>query len=197
MTLRRTVDTVPSAGYFAAQSGTHMEVSMPRWLRVIRGMIGTGLTFAAGVGVMGSLLGLVGLLLGQLSWDDLRFVARLSVVAFIVGVGFSGVLAIAARGRTFDRLSLPFVTALGAGGGFLYFLFIAAANGARVWSVRAAIANLTILTLLGGGSAAATLILARRAGRALRSGEESPSLGGGRIEAPLARRAPEKSGRQG
>jgi len=169
---------------------------MPRWLRVIRGMIGTGLTFAAGVGVVGSILGLVGLLLGELSWDDLRMVAKLSVVAFLVGVGFSGVLAIAARGRTFDRLSLRYVTALGAGGGLLYFLFIAEANGARVWSAWNAIGNLTILTLLGGGSAAATLILARRAGRALKSGEESRSLGEGRIEAPLARRDTEQeSGR--
>ena len=111
-------------------------------------------------------------------------------------MAFSGVLAIAARGRTFDRLSLRFVTALGAGGGLLYFLSIAAANGAKVWSVWAAIANLTILTLLGGGSAAATLMLARRAGRALKSGEESRSLGESRIEAPLARRGTEqKSGR--
>jgi hypothetical protein len=142
-------------------------------------MVGTGLTFAAGVGVVGSLLGLLGVLLGQLSWDDLRIVAKLSVVAFIVGVGFSGVLAIAARRLTFDKLSLRFVTGLGAAGGFLYFLFLAAANGARVWSVRAAIANLAILTLLGGGSAAATLILARKAGRALQSGDESHRLGDG------------------
>jgi len=38
---------------------------MPRWLSVIRGMIGTGLTFAAGVAVVGSILGLVGLLLAR------------------------------------------------------------------------------------------------------------------------------------
>jgi hypothetical protein len=160
--------------YFTAQSGTHIEVIMPRWLRLIRGIIGTGLTFAAGVGVVGSILGLVGLVLGLLSWDDLRMVPRLSVVAFLVGVGFSGVLAIAARRRTFDRLSLRYVTALGAGGGLIYFLFIAAASGARVWSAWNAIGNLTILTLLGGGSAAATLVLARKAGRALTPGEEPP-----------------------
>ncbi len=165
---------------------------MPRWLRVIRGMIGTGLTFAAGVGVVSSMLALGGLLLGELSWDDLRMVARLSVVAFLVGVGFAGVLAIVARGRTFDRLSLRYVTILGAGGGLLYFLFIAASNGARVWSAWNAIGNLTILTLLGGGSAAATLILARRAGRALKAGEEPRSLGERRIEAPLAQRDTEQ-----
>jgi len=161
---------------------------MPRWLRVIRGMIGTGLTFAAGIGVMGSILGLVGLLLGELSWHDLRMVGKLSVIAFLVGVGFSGALAIAAGGRTLDRLSLRYVAALGAGGGLLYFLFIAAVNGARVWSAWEAIGNLAILTLLGGGSAAAALSLARRAGRVLKSGEESHSPGEGRIEAPLDRR---------
>ena len=155
-------------------------------------MIGTGVTVAAGVGVVGSMLGLVGLLLGNLSWSDLRMVAKVSVVAFLVGVAFSGVLALTARGRTLDRLSLRFVTALGAGGGLLYFLFIAAANGARVWSAWNAIANLTILTLLGAGSAAATLILARRAGHALKAGEESRSLDGNRVEAPLARRGTER-----
>jgi hypothetical protein len=165
---------------------------MPRWLWVIRGMIGTGLTFAAGVGVVGSILGILGVLLRQLAWDDLRMVAKLSVVAFIVGVGFSGALAIAASGRTFERLTLRFVTALGAGGGLLYFLFIAAANGAKAWSASAAIANLVILTGLGGGSAAATFLRARRAGRALKSGEEPPVLGDGRVEAPLAPRRTEQ-----
>jgi len=166
---------------------------MPRWLRVIRGMIGTGLTFAAGAAVVGSILGLVGLLLGKLSWDDLRMVAKVSVVAFLIGVGFSGMLAIAARGRTFDRLSLRSFTALGAAGGLLYFLFIAAANGARVWSAWNAIGNLTILTVLGGGLAAAMLVLARRAGRALTSGEEARRLAEGRIEAPLARDSAERT----
>lgn len=165
---------------------------MPRWLRVIRGMIGTGLTFAMGVGVVGSLLGLVALLLGQASVDDLRMVAKLSVVAFIVGVEFSGVLALAARGRTFDKLSLRYVTALGAGGGFLYFLFIAAMNGARVWSVWNAIGNLTILTLLGAGSAAGMLILALKAKQRLTPGEDTRSLGEGTRETPLVRRETEQ-----
>lgn len=169
---------------------------MPRWLRVIRGMIGMGLTFAVGVGVVGSVLGLVGLLLGALSWDDLRMVAKLSVVAFIVGVGFSGVLAIAARRRTFDNLSLRYVTALGAGGGFLYFLFIAAANGARVWSVWNAIGNLAILTLLGGVTAAATLLVARRAGRALKPGDDPRRLGEEGVETPPVRsKSEQESGR--
>jgi hypothetical protein len=170
---------------------------MPRWLRVVRGMIGTGLTFAVGVGVVGSLLGLVALAFGQASLDDLRFVAKLSVVSFIVGVGFSGVLALAARGRTFDKLSLGFVTALGAGGGFLYYLFIAAMNGARVWSVRLALVNLTILTVLGAVSAASMFLLARKARESLTAGEDPPRLGEGTREAPpVSRKAEQESGRQ-
>lgn len=166
---------------------------MPRWLRVMRGMIGTGLTFAAGVGVVGSMIGLVGLLFGALSGQELiQIVAKTSVVSFIVGMGFSGVLAITARGRSFDRLSIRFVTLLGTGAGLLYFLFIAAANGARVWSASAAIANLTILVLLGGGLAAGTLLIARRAAHALKSGEELRSLNEGRIDTPLARRETEE-----
>jgi hypothetical protein len=164
-----------------------MEGIMPRWLRVIRGMIGTGLTFAAGVGVVASMLGLVGMFLGELSWDDLRMVPKLAVIAFLVGVGFAGVLALAARRRSLERLSLRYVTALGAGGGLLYFLFIAAANGARVWSLWNAIGNLAILTVLGGGSAAATLLLARRAGGALKPGAELRSLDEGGMETPPAR----------
>ncbi len=126
---------------------------------------------------MNLLVGLVGLVLGELSGNELiPIVGKPSVVAFLVGVVFSGVLAITADRRKFDRPSLRFVTALGAGGGLLYFLFIAAMNAARVWSASHPIANLTVRILLGGGSAAATLILARRAGHARKSGEESRTL---------------------
>ena len=98
---------------------------MPRWLRIIRGMVGTGLTFAAGVGAVSSSIGLVAMLVGRLSAISLlQEVGRFSVVAFLVGVAFSGVLAIVARRRSFDGLSLRFVTSLGLGVGFLYFLFI-------------------------------------------------------------------------
>lgn len=152
---------------------------MPRWLRVIRGMIGTGLTFAVGVGGVSLLLGLVGLVLGEFSPSDFGMVGKLSVIAFLVGVGFSGVLAITARGRSFEKLSLRSVIAVGAGGGLLYFLFIAFMNGFRSWSLLNGIGNLVILTLLGGGSAAVTLLVARRAVVALKSGEEPRSLGAG------------------
>jgi hypothetical protein len=156
-----------------------MEVAMPRWLRIIRGMIGTGLTFAVGVGGVSFLFGLVGLVLGAISPNDLGMVGKLAVIAFFVGVGFSGVLAITANGRAFERLSLRSVTAVGAGGGLLYFLFIAFMNGFRSWSLLNGIGNLVILTLLGGGSAAVTLLVARRAVAVLKPDEEPHRLGTG------------------
>ena len=154
---------------------------MPRWLRVIRGMIGMGLTFAAGVGVVASMIFVLPtwlLLGGDSGLDLLVMVIKSSIWAFPIGMAFSGVLAITARGLPFDKLSLPRFAALGAGGGLLLFGLLAA-NAWQAWSVSDAIANLMLLTLLGGGSATATLMLARRAGPALKSGDESRSLGEG------------------
>lgn len=153
---------------------------MPRWLRVIRGMIGTGLTFAAGVGVVGSAIGaLVWLFPGAISAREiLQIVGMSAVIAFPVGAAFSGVLALTAGGRPFDKLSLPRFAALGAGGGLLVFAVLSV-NAFRHWSVADAIANLTVLTLMGGGSATAILMLARRVQPALKPGDASRSLGEG------------------
>ena len=153
---------------------------MPRWLRVIRGMIGMGLTFSAGVGVVASMIAVLPWLLlgGDSGREMIRMVVASSIWAFPIGVAFSGVVAITARGRRFDKLSLPHFAALGAGAGLLLF-GVLAVNAWASWSVTTAIANATIFVLLGGGSATATLLLARRAGPALRSGDESRSLGEG------------------
>ncbi len=153
---------------------------MPRWLRVIRGMIGMGLTFSAGVGAVASLVaGLVWLLPGiDGGREMIRRVIASSIWAFPIGVAFSGFLAITARGRSFDKLSLPRFAALGAGVGLLFF-GIMATNAWQAWSVSTAIVNATIFVLLGGGSATGALMLARRAGPALKPGDESHGLGEG------------------
>lgn len=153
---------------------------MPRWLRVIRGMIGMGLTFAAGVGVVASMISVpIWLLLGSDSGIDMIvMVIKSSIWAFPIGVAFSGVLAITGRGRPFDKLSLPHFAALGAGVGLLAFMALGV-NARHAWSVADAIVNAVILVLLGGGSATASLMLARRADRALKPGDEPRSLGEG------------------
>ncbi len=165
---------------------------MPRWLRVVRGMVGTGLTFAVGVGAIAVSVALVGVLAGELTGRELlQVVGKLSVVSFLVGVLFSGALALTARGRTFDRLSLRYVTGVGAGGGVLYFLLIAT-NAWKVWSPMAALGNLALLAVIGGGSAAAALLLARRAGRALAAGGDTRRLGDAMIDVPVAQREAER-----
>lgn len=149
---------------------------MAGWPRIVRAMIATGLTFAAGVGAASSIVGLILVGVGAGSFDDFRMVAKLSVVAFLVGVAFSGFLAITARSRRFAELSVPRFAALGAGAGLLYFLFIGISGAFSHWSHANAIGNLVILTLLGGGSATGTLMLARRGRAELKSGEESRFL---------------------
>jgi hypothetical protein len=152
---------------------------MPRWLRVVRGMIGTGLTFAVGVGVVtAAIAGAVWLGHGISTYMLMKITARISVVAFLLGVGFSGVLAIFARGVEFSRLSLKLVAGLGAGAGLAYFALISL-NGIGVWTTSAAVTNLVLLTGMGATSAVATLLIARRARSALHTGGVPHGVGPG------------------
>ena len=164
---------------------------MPRWLRVIRGMLGMGLTFSAGVGIVASTIaGLVWLLPGIEGGPEMfRVVVASAMWAFPIGVAFSGFLAIAARSRSFDRLSLPGVAALGAGGGLLLF-GVLAANAWQAWTAPTALVNLAIFLFLGSGSATAALVLARRAGPALEPGDETRSLEGDEAEDVTQRQLP-------
>ena len=150
---------------------------MPRWQRVIRGMIGMGLTFSAGVAVVASTIaGLVWLLPGIEGGPEMfRVVVASAMWAFPVGMAFSGLLAITARNRSFDKLSLPGFAALGAGGGLLLF-GVLAANAWQAWSLPTALTNLAVFLLLGSGSATATLLVARRTRPELEPGDETRAL---------------------
>ena len=168
---------------------------MSRWWKVIRGMIGTGLTFSAGVGVVSAVLaGLVALLPGSQGGIELaRLVVASTIWAFPIGVAFSGFLAMSARGRTFESLSLPRFALLGAGGGLLLYAPLAA-NAWQAWDTPTALVNAAILVGLGAGSATATLLLARRARPALTSDEEALALteggGAGDASAPIHLESP-------
>src|SRR6185312_4798255 len=99
---------------------------MPRWMRVARGMLGTGVTFGAGVGVAGSIAaGIAWAAGGGTAHELFGLAGRFAVASFLLGVVFSGVLAITARGRNFSKLSLRLVGGLGAGAGLLYWIFLA------------------------------------------------------------------------
>ena len=153
---------------------------MPRWLRLVRGMIGTGVAFAVGGPVIVATIGLGFWLFGNASLGGVAFtVARSSVVSFVIGVLFSGILALAAQGRSFEKLSLKLFTALGGGVGLAAFMAMGLSGAFKAWSFDTGLLNFVLLTSIGAGAAAATLFVARKATAELDSGEERFSLGEG------------------
>ncbi|MDX2193017.1 MAG: hypothetical protein NW201_06665 [Gemmatimonadales bacterium] len=151
---------------------------MPRWGRVLRAMLVTGLTFGAGVGVALASLAAVLFVVrrGDVDREIGIVVVGGSVWAFLIGVAFAGVLALTARGRKLESLSLPRFVALGVGAGLALFgLLYAGAHSA--WTLDALVTNFVLFVGMGGGSAAATLLLARRGAARLAAGEpEAPRL---------------------
>ena len=139
-------------------------LSVSRWKRVLRGMLGMGVTFAAIGGGFFAVMTAIAAVLGRLEAEDPFFgVAAGTVWGFAIGVAFSAVLAAAGSRLAFERLSIPRVTAMGAIGG----LFLA---GALISLTRlsgnnftGAVGALTVLPVLGAVSGAGSLVLARRA----------------------------------
>jgi hypothetical protein len=143
-------------------------------------MIGMGLTFSAGVGVVASIVAAVAwLVLGGRSGPEFARVAVASAIwAFPIGVTFSGVVSLVARGRSFYELSLTRFAAVGAGAGLVLF-GVLATNAWQAWSAATALGNAAIFVFLGGGSAVASLMFARRADTSIEAGDETPRLGEG------------------
>ena len=154
---------------------------MKKWLKRIRGAVGLGLTWAAawfGAGVI-FLSGLLafgtppaGTGLAAVFFNSVL----LAVGGFIGGAAFSVVLAITEGRRRFDQMSLPRFAAWGAVGGFLMsVLFMTNAPLTPTGAIMTA-----VLTLMGAGSAAGSLALARKAddGELLEAGESAGLIEG-------------------
>ena len=136
---------------------------MSKWLKLIRGAVSIGLTWAAAWALVGALLGLL------FGWF---FVGEFALVGLLSGGAFSVVLGLAGRRRTFDEMSLPRFAGLGALAPLL--LIVPTAFSGGVFNPGGLIA-VALLALLGAGSAAGSLALARMAddGEALDAGETS------------------------
>jgi hypothetical protein len=141
-----------------------------------------GAVFSAGVGsIAAAAAGTLWLFSGMGPVAEYaKLVTAMAIWAFPIGVAFSGVVALTARGRSFERLSLPRFMAIGAGAGLLLY-GVLAMNAWDAWTVRNAIGNAVILVGMGSGSAAVSLLLARKASPTLEAGEKPLSLreGGG------------------
>jgi hypothetical protein len=159
-------------------------------LRRLRGIIGTGLTWALAWALGGILIGVASNVLPFLPWDAFFKVfdaplPALAVPGFVGGVLFSIVLGVAARRRRFSELSVAKFAVLGALGGLLLRLVPAVkvllglatmAEGALgLWQLTAVIA--APLVLMSAACASGSLVLARMAeGPAELEAREDPGL---------------------
>jgi hypothetical protein len=149
---------------------------MKKWLRRVRGAVGTGLVWAVGWAFAGVLIGVSTILLPGLPWDSFFYVfdaplPALAIPGFFGGVFFTIVVGIAGRRRRFSELSLPRFAAWGAVGGLLLILFpfalvavgLASREGSTLgtWQIIATISGPFIL--LSAACASVSLLIARKA----------------------------------
>lgn len=139
---------------------------MGRRMRAIRGAIGIGVSWALGWAAVGAVIGFItGTALGSIPLQviSVRYAVLFAVMGFVGGALFSMVLRTAERPRSFEELSLPRFTLWGALGGLALgslatLLGILGAGFSLLGGVMIGGSG-----LLGAGSAAGSLALARRA----------------------------------
>ncbi len=138
---------------------------MKRWLKRLRGAVGMGLSWALAWGFVGGLLGGLFFALGGGPAMALAMFTDAGLAGFVLGGSFSVVLAMEGRGRAFDGISLLRFTIWGAVGGLLVCApLVLGMLGAAGWSVGLKLlVAASVMAVLGAGSAAGTLALARRA----------------------------------
>jgi hypothetical protein len=133
-------------------------------LRRLRGILGTGLTWAVGWVGLNAILSLA-------AGVPLRFLAPLSVTAFfqgfIAGGAFATVLSVAERKHTLEELSLRRVALWGGIGGMLVVLPAIPAFMSMGLGVGRLFLPLVIDGLIGAGFASGSVALARRSDNTL------------------------------
>ena len=164
---------------------------MKKWLRRISGALGMALTWAAAWSVVGAIYGAVLVVSGidpasAIGWIAASFApasaigwiaASFASVGFIGGATFSTVLGIAEGRRRFEQMSLPRFAGWGALGGLLVSAAVVGAISGP--GPVNAVLSTGLITLMGAGSAAGSLALARSAeGRELlEAGEDVADVG--------------------
>lgn len=135
---------------------------MKKWLRRIRGAVGMGLTWAL---VWAPVAVLIGFFVDPDGSMDEMWVAIGAYPGFLGGVVFSIVLAIAARRRRLEELSLSRVALWGAAAGLMVgvlpFTIGEPTTERPLWLLATVVIG--TITLLSAASAAGSLALARMA----------------------------------
>ena len=128
---------------------------MMRLLKLLRGAIGMGLTWAVAWFGAGILLRPI---IGP-GTDDVPLPIVFGILGFLSGVTFSGVLRLIEGRRQFDQMSLGRFAGWGAVVGLLLSGLLAVTAGPGGQSLLL----FPVFALAGAGSAAGTLALARKA----------------------------------
>ena len=145
---------------------------MKVFLKRLRGIIGTGLTWAVGwMGLIGLVVFPVLALLGNPIFSDfglyLKNVFIVGQLGFIAGGSFGLVLTALERRKKLENLSFTRIALWGGIGG-LVLVAIGGPSGG-IWFLGP-----ILCTLMGIGSATGTVALAKRAERKLIEGEDEP-----------------------
>ena len=140
-------------------------------LRRLRGIIGTGLTWAAGcVAIMGGVTAVGGWLqIPMAQWGV--FFSQIPIYAtfgFIMGSGFAGILSLIERHKRLADLSLPRVALWGGFGGIVLL------GGVSLVYGLPNLVSWLVITFLSAGFASGSVALAKRADRKLIEGEDKP-----------------------
>ena len=148
---------------------------MKKWLKRIRGVLGTALSWAAAwspIGAIWALLPGVSPVGGPGVLElVVSFVAQYAAMGFVGGAAFSLVLGITEGRRRFDQMSLLRFAAWGALGGLLLSVFkntlghfllgLLGSVGVPSFTITNVI-SAGVVTLMAAGSAAGSLALARK-----------------------------------
>jgi len=136
---------------------------MKKLLQRIRGAIGIGLTWAAGWAPIGAITGWITASIFHFPMGTVitNYAVTFGVLGFIGGTLFSTVLSLADGRRSFDQLSLPRFAIWGAVGGLLLGGLAAASGLLGAGATTLGLVMTGAAALLGAGSAAGMLTIAR------------------------------------
>ncbi len=141
---------------------------MKRISQKLRGALGTGLTWAAGWGMLGAVHGFLVGFFKPWQWElynpILSTALGYGIAGFIAGTGFGALLASLDRSKTLASLTYRRLGAWGAAGGALVPVIVHLTRGLTSSAGWGDVAVTALLTAtLGGLSAVATLRVARGA----------------------------------
>jgi len=160
-------------------------------LQKLRGVLGTGLTWALGWSIAGTLLQGGLSLLGLLRAPDLSVAPFMwGLMGFYGGTMFGALLSLTEGRKTLQNLRIGRVAVWGALAGFaLPVVYNLMRGDPGAISMISLVTNAVILAPLSAGSAAGMTALAQRADRELDRGEDGVALGEGEPLEVLATRS--------